>query len=257
MEVSVTVEYWSTRFCFSVVIRHKNWVYHFRFKTWSLYKKLALQHALAPMLCKKRSLLHSLIMESVRIRLSQELRDENLQTKLNLNTFGANTTCNCFSSEIALHALAWAYDNSLKTKMRTRGKEKKQLAACWERSWTCYIGCHCVYVWLNCSWLGWASTYLYDFIASTCRFSMNCWNVGKAGKLSCSEGGSEKGSVGLQLAVLVVSSVNSALTKMKMNFFSRCFVGCDDIFGGGTFSLSKQNGTKIFSEISLSCSRAD
>lgn len=78
---------------------------------------------------------------------------------------------------------------------------------------------------------------------------MNCWNVGKVGKLSWSDGGSEKGSVGLQLAVLVVRSVKSALNKTKMNFFSRCFVGCDDIFGGGTFSLSKQNGTKILSEI--------
>lgn len=72
--------------------------------------------------------------------------------------------------------------------------------------------------------------YLYDFMASVCRFSMNCWNVGNDGKLICNDGGREKGNVGLQLAVFVESRVNSALITMKIIFFSRCFAGRDDIF---------------------------
>jgi hypothetical protein len=56
---------------------------------------------------------------------------------------------------------------------------------------------------------------------------MSCWNDGNLGKLICSDGGREKGRVGLQVAVFDVSSVTSALRRMKMNFFNRCLVGVD------------------------------
>lgn len=69
--------------------------------------------------------------------------------------------------------------------------------------------------------------HLYDFMASDWRFSMNFWKVGNEEKLSWNEGGRENGRVGLQFAVFVVRRVNSALNKINMNFFSRCFFGCD------------------------------
>jgi hypothetical protein len=54
---------------------------------------------------------------------------------------------------------------------------------------------------------------------------MYCWKVEKVGKLNVSEGGREKGRVGLLLEM-----VKSALSRMKINLLRRCLATRDVIF---------------------------